>query len=51
MRIYDFVNTIVPTIVGLAGVGVIVSVLPETQYEYVVVECPLLNVSTLPAVA
>ncbi len=43
---YCFVSTIVPARVMLVGVGVKVSVFPETQYEYVAVRvCELLVVS------
>jgi hypothetical protein len=50
---YCLVSTIVPAMVMLVGVGVKVSVFPETQYEYVAVRvCELLvvSVSTPPEV-
>jgi len=39
---YCFWSTIVPVVVGLVLCGVMVSVFPETQYEY----CVLLSVVT-----
>jgi hypothetical protein len=48
---YCFWSTIVPVVVGLVGCGVMVSVLPETQYEYGVLYRPLCEVvSVLPEV-
>ena len=48
---YCFCNTIVPVMVGCAGCGIRVSVLPEAQYEYGVWSCPFDNVSRLLSVA